>query len=347
MENKVYNFKLNINWKLINLISEIDRFDANWTAIERKEGQRNLKDLKSIATVRSVGASNRIEGNTMSNEEVDVLLKKIDITKLNDRDSQEVVGYFEVLDLISESYKNIQLTENHIKSLHNSLMKYSDKDQWHKGDYKVHSNAFEASFPDGSRQIIFQTTEAGFATEDAIRQLLNWYNTEKEVHPLVKVASFVYDFLSVHPFQDGNGRLSRLISTFLLLKNGYKWIQYVSFEHEIENRKNEYYQALRNSQAQRPNEDVTVWIQFFLSCLSNIQSQLLVKLNRSGLETQLSPKEKSIYTIIRNRPNIQSSEISEKLAIPAPTVKRILSVLLNKGLIEKEGSGRNVSYTIL
>ncbi len=211
MENKVYNFKLNINWKLINLISEIDRFDANWTAIERKEGQRNLKDLKSIATVRSVGASNRIEGNTMSNEEVDVLLKKIDITKLNDRDSQEVVGYFEVLDLISESYKNIQLTENHIKSLHNSLMKYSDKDQWHKGDYKVHSNAVEASFPDGSRQIIFQTTEAGFATEDAIRQLLNWYNTEKEVHPLVKVASFVYDFLSVHPFQDGNGRLSRLI----------------------------------------------------------------------------------------------------------------------------------------
>lgn len=347
MENKVYNFKLNINWKLINLISEIDRFDANWTAIERKEGQRNLKDLKSIATVRSVGASNRIEGNTMSNEEVDVLLKKIDITKLNDRDSQEVVGYFEVLDLISESYKNIQLTENHIKSLHNSLMKYSDKDQWHKGDYKVHSNAVEASFPDGSRQIIFQTTEAGFATEDAIRQLLNWYNTEKEVHPLVKVASFVYDFLRVHPFQDGNGRLSRLISTFLLLKNGYKWIQYVSFEHEIENRKNEYYQTLRNCQAQRPNEDVTVWIQFFLSCLSNIQSQLLVKLNRSGLETQLSPKEKSIYTIIQNRPNIQSSEISEKLAIPAPTVKRILSVLLNKGLIEKEGSGRNVSYTIL
>lgn len=347
MENKVYNFKLNINWKLINLISEIDRFDANWTAIERKEGQRNLKDLKSIATVRSVGASNRIEGNRMSNEEVDVLLKKIDITKLNDRDSQEVVGYFEVLDLISESYENIHLTENHIKILHNSLMKYSANDQWHKGNYKVHSNAVEASFPDGSRQIIFQTTEAGFATEDAIRQLLNWYNTEKEVHPLVKVASFVYDFLSVHPFQDGNGRLSRLISTFLLLKNGYKWIQYVSFEHEIENRKNEYYQALRSCQAQRPNEDVTVWIQFFLSCLSNIQSQLLVKLNRSGLETQLSPKEKSIYTIIQNRPNIQSSEISDKLAIPAPTVKRILSELLNKGVIEKEGSGRNVSYTII
>ena len=345
MTNEVYNFKLNIDWKLIALISEIDRFDANWTAIERKEGQ-SLKELKSIATVRSVGASNRIEGNKMSDEEVDALLKKIDITKLTDRDSQEVVGYFEVLDLISESYENISLSESHIKSLHDSLMKYSTKDQWHKGDFKQHSNAVEASFPDGTRQIIFQTTEAGFATEDAIRALLDWYDSETEVHPLVKVASFVYDFLSVHPFQDGNGRISRLISTLLLLKNGYKWIQYVSFEHEIENRKNEYYQVLRNCQAQRPNEDVTNWIQFFLSCLSNIQLQLMMKLHKSGLETQLSPREKSIYTIIQNRPNIQSGEIAEKLAIPAPTVKRILSELNHKGLLEKHGRGRSVNYTI-
>ena len=345
MNNEVYNFNLNIDWELIKLISVIDRFDAHWTAIERKEGQ-SLKELKSIATVRSVGASNRIEGNKMSDEEVDVLLQKIDISKLTDRDSQEVVGYFEVLDLISDSYKNISLSESHIKSLHNSLMKYSANDQWHKGNYKLHSNAVEASFPDGTRQIIFQTTEAGISTEDAIRQLLHWYDFETNVHPLVKVALFVYEFLSVHPFQDGNGRLSRLISTFLLLKNGYNWIHYVSFEHEIENRKNEYYQVLRSCQVKRPNEDVTVWIKFFLSCLSNIQTQLMTKLNTSGLEIQLSPKGKLIYSIIQNRPNIQSGEIAEKLAIPAPTVKRILSELFQKGLIEKQGNGRNVSYTI-
>lgn len=345
MNNEVYNFKLNIDWKLINIISEIDRFDANWTAIERKEGQ-SLKELKSIATVQSVGASNRIEGNRMSDEEVDVLLQKIDLTKLTDRDSQEVVGYFEVLDLIIESYQNINLTESHLKSLHNSLMKYSAKDQWHKGNYKQHSNVVEASFPDRTKQIIFQTTEAGFATENAIRALLDWYNAETEVHSLIKIASFVYEFLSVHPFQDGNGRLSRLISTLLLLNKGYKWIQYVSFEHEIESRKNEYYKVLRSCQAQRPNEDVTVWIHFFLNCLSNIQTQLLTKLQQSGLETQLSLKEKSIYTIIQNRPNIQSGEIAIRLAIPAPTVKRILSELLNKGLIVKQGRGRNVSYSI-
>jgi Fic family protein len=345
VNGRVYNFKLNIDWKLINLISEIDRFDANWTAIERKEGL-SLKELKSIATVRSVGASNRIEGNKMSDEEIHILLQKIEITKLSDRDSQEVVGYFDVLDLISDSYKKINLTDNHIKNLHNRLMKYSAKDKWHKGKYKAHSNTVEASFPDGTRQIIFQTTEAGFATEDAMRHLMEWYNLETEVHPLVKIASFVYDFLSIHPFQDGNGRMSRLISTFLLLKNGYKWIEYVSFEHEIENRKNEYYQALRSCQAQRPKEDVTVWMLFFLTCLSNIQKQLSMKLNKNGLETKLSPKEKLIFTIIQNRPNIQSGEISEKLEIPLPTVKRILSGLINKGIIEKQGSGRNVSYTI-
>lgn len=345
MDGKVYNFKLTIDWKLINTLSEIDRFDANWTAIERKEGQ-SLKELKSIATVRSVGASNRIEGNRMSDEEVDVLLQKIDLTKLNDRDSQEVVGYFEVLDLVSEGFESIPITENHIKSLHNNLLKYSSKDEWHKGNYKLHSNAVEASFPDGTKQIIFQTTDSGFATEEAMRKLIFWFDAEKEVHLLIKIAAFVYEFLSIHPFQDGNGRISRLLSALLLLKGGYKWIQYVSFEHEIENRKNEYYQVLRSCQAQRPNEDVTVWIEFFLSCLSNIQSQLMEKLFQSGIETQLLPKEKAILTIIQNRPNIQSGEISEKLAIPAPTVKRILAELLNKGLIEKQGSGRGVSYTI-
>lgn len=344
MENKVYDFSLNVDWSLINLISEIDRFDANWTAVERREGQ-SLKELKSIATVRSVGASNRIEGNKMSDEEVDVLLQTLDITKLTDRDSQEVAGYFEALDLISESYENISVTESHIKSLHNSLMRFSDKDKWHKGNYKVHNNAVEATFPDGARQVVFRTTEAGFATEDAIRRLVDWYNSENEVHTLIKVASFVYDFLSVHPFQDGNGRLSRLISTLLLLKNGYKWIQYVSFEHEIESRKTEYYQALRSCQAQRPNEDISVWILFFLDCLKNIQLQLMAKLEKSGVEIQLSAREKSILTIIQNRPNIQSGEIAEKLAIPAPTVKRILSGLLSKELIEKHGVGRGVSYT--
>lgn len=158
----------------------------------------------------------------MSDEEVEVLLKEIDISKIVDRDSQEVVGYFETLDLISESYEEIPITENSLKNLHNILLKYSKKDQWHKGDNKQLSNAVEAKLPDGTRQIIFQTTEAGFPTQDAMRFLIEWYLNDHETHPLVKCALFSYEFLSIHPFQDGNGRLSRLLASLLLLKHGYK-----------------------------------------------------------------------------------------------------------------------------
>jgi len=344
MDNSVYNFKLKIDWNLINSISKIDRFDSEWTAIERREGQ-SLKQLKTIATIRSVGASNRIEGNKMTDEEIDVLLKNIDITKLTDRDSQEVVGYFDTLDMIAENYENITISESNVKSLHNTLMKYSKKDEWHKGNYKAHSNAVEATFGDGTRQIIFRTTEAGYATEDAVRQLVDWYNSETGIHNLVKIAVFVYEFLSIHPFQDGDGRLSRLLSTLLLLKKDYKWIQYISFEHEIENRKSEYYRALRACQAQRTGEEITVWIEFFFSSLRNIQKQLMLKLEQSGKDAQLSPREKSILTLIQNYSGIKSSEIAEKLSIPKPTVKRILSELKTKGFIESYGNGRNVTYS--
>lgn len=345
MENRVYTFSLNIDWGLIRLISQIDRFDASWTTIEKKEGQ-SLKQLKSIATVRSVGASTRIEGSKMSNQEVEVLLNDIEITKIIDRDAQEVVGYFETMDLISESYKNMSITENSVKNLHNILLKYSKKDEWHKGDYKQHSNAVEAKLPDGTRKIIFQTTEAGFPTQEAMRLLIEWYLKDNETHPLVKSALFAYEFVSIHPFQDGNGRLSRLLSTLLLLKNGYKWIQYVSFEHEIENRKTEYYGVLRSCQTQRPNENVTAWIRFFFDALGNIQKQLMKKLESKGVRTKLSPREKSILVFIENNAGCKSGEVAKKLGIPSSTVKRILPKLIEQNLIEKFGIGPGTNYSM-
>ena len=345
MENNVYNFKIDIDWKLINLISQIDRFDASWTTIEKKEGQ-SLKQLKSIATVRSVGASTRIEGSKMSDEEVTVLLQELDITKLEDRDSQEVVGYFNAFDIISESYTDIDISENSLKNLHNILMKHSKKDDWHKGKYKQHNNAVEANLPDGTKQIVFQTTEAGFATENAMEKLVNWYNNDSTTHPLVKCSLFTYEFLSIHPFQDGNGRLSRLISSLLLLKNGYNWIQYVSFEHEIENKKPEYYRTLMSCQSQRPNENVSDWGNFFFDALKNIQEQLMLKLEHSGVEIQLSPREKSILTFIGNNVGCKSGEIAKKLGIPSPTIKRILPDLIERNLIEKHGIGPSTNYSI-
>jgi len=213
MKEQVYNFDLGLNWKLLGIISQIDRFDASWSTIEKTEGQ-SLKQLKSVATIKSVGASTRIEGSKMTDEEVEQLLNDIDISKIEDRDSQEVVGYFNVMDLISDSYAGIEVKESDLKNLHNQLLKYSKKDDWHRGNYKQHSNAVEANFPDGSRQIIFRTTEPGFPTQDAMRDLIDWFHQESEVHPLIKSAAFVYEFLSIHPFQDGNGRLSRLLQPY-------------------------------------------------------------------------------------------------------------------------------------
>ncbi len=344
MKNQVFNLFIDVNWQLINLISQIDRFDAQWTTIEKREGQ-SLKQLKSIATVRSVGASTRIEGSRLSDKEVEVLLENIDITKIEDRDSQEVVGYFNVLDLISDVYSDIEITESGLKNLHNLLMKYSTKDDWHKGDYKQFSNAVQATMPDGSKQVIFQTTPEGFPTQDAMRRLVEWYNSDKDTHPLVKSALFAYEFVSIHPFQDGNGRLSRLISTLLLLKNGYNWIQYVSFEHEIENRKTDYYRVLRNCQAQRPNEDITEWIHFFFSSLLNIQQQLMRKLEVKDSE-ELSPREKLIYTFIENNPGCKRGEIVKRLNIAETTVKRALSDFLAKNLIQKYGVGPGTNYAV-
>jgi Fic family protein len=345
MAGKVHTLHINIDWKLINEISKIDRFDASWISIEKREGQ-SLKQLKSIATIRSVGASTRIEGSKMSDEEVDVLLKDLEIEKLEDRDSQEVAGYFEVLDIISESYKGIEISENSIKGLHNALMQYSEKDQWHKGDYKQHSNSVEATLPGGTKQVIFETTPPGHQTEDAMKTLIEWYKKDISTHPLVKCAIFTYEFVSVHPFQDGNGRLSRLLSTLLLLKQGYKWIQYVSFEHEVEYRKTEYYRELRSCQAQRPNENVTSWVDFFFNAILNIQEQLLKKLETKGTVAQLSPREKSILVFIESNPGCKSGQIAEKLGIPNPTVKRILTEMVNKRLIEKFGTGPGTNYSI-
>ncbi len=344
MKEKVHSFNLSLNWKVLRAISKIDRFDASWSSIEKIEG-KSLKQLKTVATIQSVGASTRIEGSKLTDQDVEELLSQIDISKIEDRDSQEVVGYFNVLDLISDSFSDIDIRESNIKNLHNLLLKFSEKDVWHRGDYKQHTNAVQATFPDGTKQVIFKTTEPGFPTEIAMKSLIEWYAEEKEVHPLISCAAFVYDFLSIHPFQDGNGRLSRLLTTLLLLKSRYKWIEYVSFEHEIENNKKTYYRVLRSCQAQRPSEDITEWIDFFLESLINLQNKLQSKLELSGLQGNLSPKEKEILTYIGNKAGSKSGEISKNLNISKATLKRVLNDLVGKGLIIKHGKGAGTNYS--
>ena len=346
MSITIHTLKLDLGMKLMTELSKIDRFDASWTSIEKREGAI-LKQLKSIATVRSVGASTRIEGSKMTDDEVAVLIDKLSISKLEERDQQEVIGYFEALDTIAENFESIGISETQIKNLHKILMQHGEKDAWHRGNYKQVSNAVEANLVEGIKQIVFRTTEPGTATQNAMMILFEWYNSDTETIPLVKTALFVYEFLSIHPFQDGNGRLSRLLGSLLLLKTGYSWIQYVSFEHEIESRKSEYYKVLMQTQRNRPGENVTDWLIFFISCLINIQEQLLVKLEESRTEQPVSQREKRILFFIQNHAGCGSSDIAKKLDMALPTVKKSLAELVLKGNITKEGQGKSTGYFIV
>ena len=345
MNSKIHTFELPVDFELMNALSAIDRFGGEWTAIEKREGARTLKQLRSVATVQSTGASTRIEGSKMTDQEVDVLVSSMSVGKLEERDQQEVLGYYNVLDIIIESYQDIRISESSIQHLHKLLLKHCEKDGWHSSGYKQNPNSVEATHPDGSKTIIFQTTPPGIETETAMQELIKWYQKDHTTPPLIKVAAFVYDFVSIHPFQDGNGRLSRLLGTLLLLKHGYPWIQYVSFEHEIENRKQEYYRVLMECQQQRPGENIYPWIMFFTDCLGNIQQKLMQKLMRQQRTNQLSQREKDIYAFIDNHPGTQSSEIAEKLDYPLPTVKRMLAEMVQARFLVKHGTGKATSYT--
>ncbi|MGL5892088.1 MAG: Fic family protein, partial [Bacteroidia bacterium] len=220
-----------------------------------------------------------------------------------------------------------------------------EKDQWHKGDYKQQPNSVDAHYQDGSTVTIFSTATPGMDTEKAMKELFNWYNADKSTPAIIKVAVFVYEFLSIHPFQDGNGRLSRLLATLLLLKHGYSWIQYVSFEHEIENRKKEYYKVLMDCQQNRPEENINSWVHYFLNCLNNIQAKLMQKLEVRKSENKMSPREKMIFAYVDNHPGAKSGEIASNLNIPLPTVKRILSEMTAAKFLAKYGSGVGTNYT--
>lgn len=340
----VHTFRLDLTWELLQAISRVDRFAGEWAGIERREG-RSLKHLKSIATIQSVGASTRIEGSRLADEEVDALLAQLDIRKLEDRDQQEVAGYFEALDTISEAFADIRIGESELKHLHKLTLRYSTKDAWHRGGYKQRSNAVEAVAADGSRTVVFNTTPPGVETEEAMRALVHWYAGPEKVHPLVRAALFCYEFVTIHPFQDGNGRMSRLLATLLLLQQGYPWVQYVSFEHEIERRKTEYYRVLRQCQQQRPGEELSQWAHFFLDCLVAMMEKLRAKLDVKGSVTTLNDRQRNILRYVQAHAGAQAGGIARALALALPTVKKDLEMMVSGDVLVRAGSGRGTHYS--
>ncbi|HLD76679.1 MAG TPA: Fic family protein, partial [Rickettsiales bacterium] len=276
------SYQLVITNEILNLISEIDEFKGSWRAINTLSPDR-LSLLKKVATIKSIASSTRIEGVKLSDEQVETLLSKVRRKSFKNRDEQEVVGYSDVMDLILENFEDLKLTENHIKQLHSILLKHSSKDIRHRGEYKKLNNHVVAIDSKGKEIGIVFKTATSFETPMKMADLIEWANKALELrisHPLIVVGIFVVVFLAIHPFQDGNGRLSRIITNLLLLKLGYSYIQYSSLESVIEHNKDLYYKNLRDCQitldSKKPKFEN--WILFFLKSLKKQKDNLEKKI---------------------------------------------------------------------
>lgn len=276
---------------VMDLICKIDNFKDKWD----KGGNEHNKYLKVSHRIISSGrsdSSSRIKKSQRIDKEASELIKIIKITKFKNRCYDEVSGYNDALKVIFNRYGEIPIGESQFKDLHRLLLKYSEKDQQHRGEYKRHSNRVVAIYPDDRERVIFQTTEPHL-TEQEMRILINWVQEQLEndlLYPLLTTSIFIYEFLSIHPFQDGNGRMARLLTNLLLLRTGYKFIQCISFEDLIDERKNEYYEALMQGQKDRGSnkENITQWVSFFLESIEMLTLQFGEilsdgKINGSGL----------------------------------------------------------------
>lgn len=342
---------LKITSEILSLISEIDEFKGAWRALGQLAPDK-LNSLKKIATIESIGSSTRIEGSKLSDKEVEILLSNLKIKKFKSRDEQEVAGYAEVMNLIFQNYQHILLSENFIRQFHKDLLKYSEKDDWTKREYKKSTNHVEAFDADGTSLGIVFKTESPFDTPFRMDELVSWTNNtieNKDLHPLLITAVFVVSFLAIHPFQDGNGRLSRILSTYLLLKVGYVYVPYSSLEAIIENNKEGYYLALRQTQGTLKSGSINwqPWILFFLKSLKTQKEKLEMKIEREKLLLgQLPELSLNILELTKSRGRITIGEIAILTKANRNTIKSHLKTLVSGHYLKKNGIGKGTSYSL-
>ena len=342
---------LSITPEMLSLIAEIDEFKGAWRALGKLAPER-LQKLRKVATIESVGSSTRIEGARLSDREIEALLGRIQKESFTTRDEQEVAGYAEVMETVFDNFESIPITENYLKQLHTTLLRFSDKDDWHRGNYKTHSNRVEAFDQDGkSVGIIFETTTP-FDTPREMTDLLAWYSetqNENTPHPLIITGIFIVVFLAIHPFQDGNGRLSRVLTTLLLLQAGYAYVPYSSLESVIEESKEGYYLALRRTQGTLKEEspDWTAWLTFFLRALQKQKIRLEAKVERENLMRASMPElAVTILELAIEHGGISIGEAVNITGAARGTVKKRLTDLVDRGHLKLVGQGRAARYIV-
>lgn len=334
---------------LLKLIAEIDEFKGGWRVIRSLTPER-LHSLRRVATIESIGSSTRIEGSKLTDRQVEELLQGLSTKSFVTRDEQEVAGYAQAMDLIFENHAEIPLTENYIKQLHMTLLRHSHKDERHRGDYKKFSNNVEAFDASGkSVGVIFETTSP-FDTPQKMQQLVTWTRetlSDESLHPLLVAGAFAVTFLAIHPFQDGNGRLSRIITSLLLLQAGYSYIPYSSMESVIERNKEAYYLGLRRTQTTLEDDDPdwVPWLRFFLTSLKRQKDHLAVKIeNVAGQGGALAFELARIMDHVEEHGRITTGDALKLTGAARPTVKSRLSRLVQDGRLVLNGKGRGAWY---
>lgn len=303
-----------------------------------------LEFLREVAKIQSTESSNRIEGILTTNSRLAKLLA--DKVTPRNRDEQEILGYRNVLSLIHESYDAIDVTPNVILQLHRDLFRATDRS--YGGKWKDVDNSIVEIDPNGNRRVRFQPLPA-IAVPDAMDSLCTAYNeaiSAQIVDPLLLAAIFTFDFVCIHPFNDGNGRMSRLLTLLLLYRSGYLVGRYVSVEHEIERSKDQYYEALRQSSYgwDEGTHSYLSFVQYLLGCLIGASRTFEERL--SGVVGQRMSKPKRIEAMIqRSLGDVSKSDIlSECPDVSPTTANRTLADLLHAGKIEKIGGGRGTKY---
>ena len=340
---------LKITNEILRLIADIDEFKGAWQAIGRIAPER-LSRLRRVATIESIGSSTRIEGAMLSDREVERLLSGVEIESFATRDEQEVAGYAGAMETVFESWKAIDLTENHIKQLHRDLLKYSTKDERHRGEYKTLPNHVEAFGPAGESLGVIFHTASPFDTPRRMTELIAHTRLILErgdLHPLLAIAVFIVVFLEIHPFQDGNGRLSRILTTLLLLRAGYAYVPYGSLESVVEQSKDAYYLALRRTQGtiRSGAPDWQPWVTWFLKALRRQKNRLARKIEHERIVAGALPELSAlILDFARDHGRVTVAEAVQATGASRNTVKDHVRTLARAGHLVRYGAGRGTWY---
>lgn len=339
-----------ISPEMLKLIASLDEFKGQWRAFKRLSRDQ-LSQLKKVASIESIGSSTRIEGSRLTDQQVATLLSGLKLQEFKNRDEEEVAGYAATMETVFESFEHIPVTENHICQLHRTLLQFSSKDERHRGQYKAVDNHV-AAFDEQGRQlgIVFETASP-FETPFAMKRLVDWaIEAEKDadLHPLLITGVFVVWFLAIHPFQDGNGRLSRVLTTLLLLRHGYTYVPYASLESVIEENKEFYYKALRKTQSTMRSEKVEweAWLLFFLRCLVRQKNNLNAKIQFEQTRTEASsPLVASVLRLLDEAERLTLAQAVKATGANRNTLKVKIAELVKAGMLARHGRGRGVYYT--